>query len=87
MPESVVLPKGAFAVAKMLDGVISQQESYDLEEVRVPVLASALPQYPHPEPTLAHQPPFLRPHPSPSPFAPASAPALLPFTLAPLRTA
>ena len=31
--ESVVLPKGSFAVAKMLDGVISQQESYDLEEV------------------------------------------------------
>ena len=43
VPESVVLPKGSFAVAKMLDGVISQQESYDLEEVRVPTLASALP--------------------------------------------
>ena len=31
--ESVLLPKGAFALAKMIDGIISQQESYDLEEV------------------------------------------------------
>ena len=31
--EGVVLPKGAFAVAKMLDGIISQQESFGLEEV------------------------------------------------------
>ena len=66
-----MLPKGAFAVAKMLDGVISQQESYDLEEVRVLVLASALPPYPHPSPPLPINPhffvPTLRPHPLPPP--------------------
>ena len=82
----MVLPKGSFAVAKMLDGVISQQESYDLEEVRVPTLASALPGYPHPEATLA-----LNPHSSPPTFAltlqPRPRPCPFTLTLAPLRTA
>jgi len=67
--EGVILPKGAFAVAKMLDGVISQQESYGLEEVRVLTL-------PHPRthPRLklhSSSQPFsltLRPRPRPSPF-------------------
>ena len=70
--EGVILPKGAFAVAKMLDGVISQQESYGLEEVRVLTLASP----PNP-PSLSS---FIRRlDPSPSRFAPAPARARLPY--------
>jgi hypothetical protein len=70
--EGVILPKGAFAVAKMLDGVISQQESYGLEEVRILTLASP-PNPPWPSNFI------LRLNPSPLRFAPAPARARLPY--------